>query len=176
MTDHHAIPLTPSKMGTPVTNDLLANARDHLPPSKVGPNDLLANARDHLPPSKVGPNDLLDIPFPTYDLLVAKIGNTPYDEASLDLKKVSSAINHLDETGEELGVIYALMIRYYLLEQQGKMRIGPTHQLFGGQTKPMILYGGKTFDIGTGLLYTFVQLPPLLQQIIVQYMREIARI
>ena len=161
MTDHHAIPLTPSKMGTPAINDLLANARDHLPPSKTG---------------STGTNDLLDIPFPTYDLLIAKIGNTPYDEASLDLKKVSSAINHLDETGEELGVIYALMIRYYLLERQGKMRIGPTHQLFGGQTKPMILYGGKTFDIGTGLLYTFVQLPPLLQQVIVQYMREIARI
>lgn len=116
-------------------------------------------------------DNLLDIPFPTYDLLVSKIGNTPYEETSLDLKKISSAINHLDENGEELSAIYALMIRYYLLEQQGK-----TRPLSFGSGKPPILYGGKTFDIGTGLLYTFAQLPPLLQQIIVQYMREIARI
>lgn len=126
--------------------------------------DLHGNTRDNL----------LEVPFPTYDLLVAKIGNTPYDETSLELKKISSAINHLDENGEELGVIYALMIRYYLLEQQGKTRLG----LFTGpgSGKTPILYGGKTFDIGTGLLYTFAQLPPLLQQIVVQYMREIARI
>lgn len=108
---------------------------------------------------------LSDIPFPAYDALLAKVGNTPYDENSLDLKKVASAINHLDENGEELSVIYALMIRHFLNEAKDKVR----------KQNNVILYNGKTFDIGKGLMYTFTQLPPLLQQIIVQYMREITK-
>lgn len=119
-----------------------------------------------------------DIPFPLYDALVAKIGTTPYNETELDLKKIASAINHLPESGEELGIIYALMIRHSIVETQSLRREpNPTIRLDRKNDRNnLILYNGKTFDIGKGLMYSFSQLPPLLQQIIVQYVREIAKI
>jgi hypothetical protein len=101
-------------------------------------------------------------PFPLYDYLLNKV-NTRV-EKSIDIKNVCLTINDFSNTlsSEESILHYnnitALMYHHELLTRGMLLTAAP----FDGR----IMVGGK------GILYTISNLPPLLQQIIAQYVDE----
>lgn len=112
--------------------------------------------------------------LPIYSTLLNKVNTSPLEE-NLDWKRICSAINKLSDERQDLAIhleiIYALILHHDRLEQQTR----PLNR----QKMNVIPYSGKTFDvgkpsdIGRGVMYVVSNLPPQLQQIIAQYIREI---
>lgn len=103
--------------------------------------------------------------YPLYDELLKKVENRK-DKAGIDVKRVCSTINNLsqflsaEEAKKHYDEICGLIIHHDVLNR--------------GMMTNIIPYEGKTMAGGKGILYSSINLPPLLQQIIAQYIEEYA--
>ena len=98
------------------------------------------------------------IKFPLYDLLLNTIKNK--EDKCIDVTKICSTITSL-AIDENLANIHYTQIAVLILH----------HELVtnSGVLLSIIPYDGKLMCGGRGILYSFIKFPPLLQQIISQY-------
>jgi len=100
--------------------------------------------------------------FPLYEQLcetVTKNTNLP------DWKTLSFTINSL--TPEQCEIIFALIYHHHQLGNENK---GSSFRI---KKEPGLPYGGKPFEGGKGVLYTATSFPPILQNIINEYVKMI---
>jgi len=101
--------------------------------------------------------------YPLYDELLKRVHSR--NEKSVDIKRVCTTINNIsqthssEETMEHFREIAALNLHHDVLSNTG----------FSTGSIP---YEGKVMVGGKGLLYQITKLPPLLQQIIAQYIED----
>ena len=98
--------------------------------------------------------------FPLYDDLLEKVKSEQM--LSADIRRICSTITTLHKqlkpeiVQTHYEIIHALCLHHEILETKGLVhRMNP--------------YGCKTFEGGKGILYITANLPPMLQQIIAQY-------
>lgn len=104
-------------------------------------------------------------PYPLYDDLIRRI--EARTEKGIDIKRVCTTINNIIQTlapedaAEHYREIGALILHHELMNN-------------GGVLLSPIPYDGKVMVGGKGVLYYIMNLPPLLQQIIAQYVEDAA--
>jgi len=104
-------------------------------------------------------------PYPLYDKLRANVESRV--EKTIDIKRVCTSINGIaqtlspEETNEHYREIAALILHHELITN-------------GGVLLSSTPYDGKVMAGGKGILYYVKNLPPILQQIIAQYVEESA--
>jgi hypothetical protein len=102
-------------------------------------------------------------PYPLYDTLVTQVANN--QDKNIDIKCVCNTINMLSQTSEDALMIYreiaALIFHHDIIYNNGILL-------------DQIPYGGKVMVGGKGLLMTIMNLPPNLQQIIAQFIENLA--
>lgn len=98
--------------------------------------------------------------YPLYDELVQKVHERK--EKEVDIKRVCTTINNISQTmspdaaAEHYQEIGALILHHEILTNNGVLLAS-------------IPYDGKVMVGGRGILYYITKLPPMLQQIIAQY-------
>lgn len=105
-------------------------------------------------------------PFPLYDQLAQRVQAAKHGNqgpSTDDWLSWSALIAELPD--QHLRFLFALIIHYHETECQLRNR---------GDQSVLVPYGGKTFDVGKGVLYQGNNLPIPLQWIIGEYLREIA--
>lgn len=104
-------------------------------------------------------------PFPLYDELLNDVRSR--NEKNIDIKRVCTTINNISQTlspndvMEHYREIGALILHHELLQN-------------GGVLLSSVPYGGKVMVGGKGVLHHITNMPPLLQQIIAQYIENSA--
>lgn len=103
-------------------------------------------------------------PYPLYDDLYYKVNNRV--DKAIDIKKVCTTINNIAQppTSSEEALLHykeigGLIMHHELLSNNGVLM---------GQNP----FDGKLMAGGKGLLYYIMTLPPVLQQIIAQYIED----
>jgi hypothetical protein len=100
-------------------------------------------------------------PYPLYDNLVTQV--TSNQNKNVDIKRICNTINTLSQTSEDALELYreiaTLIIHHNILHNEGSDQVP---------------YGGKIMVGGKGILMTIANLPPLLQQIIAQFIENLA--
>jgi hypothetical protein len=98
--------------------------------------------------------------YPLYDQLIRKVNDR--NEKSIDIKRLCITINNIvqtqssEDSSEHYREISALILHHELLANNGVL-LSP------------IPYEGKVMTGGKGVLYNITFLPPILQQILVEY-------
>ncbi|MEO6066738.1 MAG: hypothetical protein ABIQ41_02010 [Gemmatimonadales bacterium] len=101
--------------------------------------------------------------YPLYDELVRRVEFRT--EKEIDIKRVCMTINSIatthtpEQTNEHYREIGALILHHELLTKNGVLLSSVAHE-------GRVMVGGK------GVLYNIMNLPPLLQQIIAQYIED----
>lgn len=102
-------------------------------------------------------------PYPLYDDLVNQVANNK--NKNFDIKCVCDTINMLSQTSDNAIEIYreigALILHHNIINNNGVL-------------VDQIPYGGKVMVGGKGLLMTIMNLPADLQQIIAQFIENLA--
>lgn len=102
-------------------------------------------------------------PYPLYDDLVKQVASN--QDKNIDIKRICNAINMLSQTSEDALELYreiaALIIHHDIINNNGILL-------------DQVPYGGKVMVGGKGLLMTIMNLPPSLQQIIAQFIENLA--
>lgn len=102
-------------------------------------------------------------PYPLYDELVRRVNAR--DEKGIDINRVCTTINNIanthspDQIQDHYREIHALVLHHELLSNNGVIL---AH----------VPYEGKVMVGGKGLLYYIMNFPPLLQQIIAEYLEN----
>ena len=103
--------------------------------------------------------------YPLYDELLAKVNSRA--SSSIDIKRLSTTINKIaqtcnrEEAEEHYTEIAALILHHQTLSEK--------------QITYNIPYGGKPMFNDKGILYVITNLPPILQQIIAEYIHMNAK-
>lgn len=103
----------------------------------------------------------MSLPYPLYDQLVSNLSLR--EEKSIDLKKICATIKKIsetstpDETNEHYREIAALILH---------------HEMITHGSISEVPFGGKLMPGSMGTLNYMLNLPPLLQQILAQYLLE----
>lgn len=106
-------------------------------------------------------------PYPLYDHLVQQV--EAREDKSIDIKKICSTINNIKQTlppqeaAEHYKEICALIIHCDILNN-------------GGVLLSQVPFDGKIMAGGKGILYNTINLPPMLLQIIAQYIEMYSNI
>jgi len=104
-------------------------------------------------------------PYPLYDELLRRV--EARTEKTIDIKRVCKTINNIslslkpDDTLDHYREIQALIIHYEILSNNG-MLLSP------------VPFDGKVMVGRKGILNSIMNFPPLLQQIIAQYVEDAA--
>jgi hypothetical protein len=102
-------------------------------------------------------------PYPLYDNLVTQVTNN--QGKNIDIKRICNTINMLSQVSDDGFELYreigALIIHHHILHNEGNI-------------VDQVPYGGKVMVGGKGVLMTIINLPPLLQQIIAQFIENLA--
>jgi hypothetical protein len=107
-------------------------------------------------------------PYPLYDELVQRVALRA--EKNIDIKRVCTTINTISQTmspeatNEHYREIAALVLHYDILNNNS------------GVVFSSVPYDGKIMAGGKGILYSIMNFPPNLQQIIGQYIEDHADI
>lgn len=102
-------------------------------------------------------------PYPLYDELLRRV--EARTEKAIDIKRICTTINNIatthtsEETVEHYREIGALILHHELLTNNGVLLSSVPHE-------GRVMIGGK------GILYNIMNFPPLLQQIIAQYVED----
>lgn len=102
-------------------------------------------------------------PYPLYDELLRRVNART--EKGIDIKRICTTISNIatthkpEEVAEHYQEIGALILHYELLANNGVLL-------------SLIPYEGRLMVGGKGILYHITNLPPLLQQIIAQYVED----
>lgn len=98
--------------------------------------------------------------FPLYTELFRRVEQRT--EKSIDIKRICSTINNISQTlsseatVEHYSMIQALVLHHELINN-------------GGVLLSSVPFDGKVMVGGKGILYSIMNLPPLLQQILAEY-------
>lgn len=101
--------------------------------------------------------------YPLYDELLRRVESRK--EKTIDIKRVCTTINNISQTHspEESNSHYreidALILHHELVTNNGILL-------------SQVPYDGRIMIGGKGIIYTIMKFPPLLQQIIVQYIKN----
>jgi hypothetical protein len=101
--------------------------------------------------------------YPLYDELVRRV--EARSEKNIDIGRICSTINNIalthsvEETTEHYREIAALILHYELLSNNGILLSS-------------VPYDGRVMAGGKGVLHFIMNFPPLLQQIIAQYIED----
>lgn len=104
--------------------------------------------------------------YPLYDELKEKVFSRK--DKTIDVNLISSTINNIckksseAETAEHYMEIQALIMHHDIVTNSGVLLTS-------------VPYEGKVMFSGRGILYTFTNLPPILQQIIAQYIEDYSK-
>ncbi len=101
-------------------------------------------------------------PYPLYDDLYQRV--IQRNDKTIDIKKICTTINNIGQPSAEEALshykeIGALILHHELLSNNGHLMT-------------QIPFDGKLMVGGKGLLYYIMTLPPILQQIIGQYIED----
>lgn len=102
-------------------------------------------------------------PYPLYDELLRRVNAR--EEKGIDIHRICTTINNISythspaETQDHYREIDALILHHELLSNNGVLL---SHVPYEGR----VMVGGK------GILYYIMNLPPILQQIIAQYLED----
>lgn len=102
-------------------------------------------------------------PYPLYDELLRRV--EARTEKGIDIKRICTTINNIatthspGETIEHYREIGSLILHHELLANNGVL-LSP------------VPYEGRVMVGGKGILHSIMNLPPLLQQIIAQYIED----
>lgn len=104
-------------------------------------------------------------PYPLYDELLKQVEERT--EKAIDIKRVCTTINNIAQTlppeaaAEHYREIGALVLHHELISN-------------GGVLLSPVPYDGKVMVGGKGVLHYITNMPPILQQIIAQYVEDAA--
>lgn len=99
-------------------------------------------------------------PYPLYEVLLERVNNRELKD--IDIKRVCSTINSIannhskEDANDHYREIAALVLHYELVNNDGVLLSS-------------VPYDGKTVAGGKGIIFNMMNLPPLLQQIIAEY-------
>ena len=102
-------------------------------------------------------------PYPLYDELLRRVDARL--EKGIDIKRVCTTINNIanthtaEETLDHYREIAALILHHELLANNGILLSS-------------VPYDGRVMVGGKGILYYIMNLPPLLQQVVAQYVED----
>lgn len=101
--------------------------------------------------------------YPLYDELLKKVESM--DDSGVDIKRLCNTINSIaqshsaEDAHDHYREIAALILHHEILNNKGIL-LSP------------VPYDGKVMISGKGILYQIMNLPPLLQKIIAQYIES----